>query len=90
MNEAPWRRLLSQIRDVCVVPVIGPELLVGGAAGLSRRIAVGRLESLASPLIKVRGRLKSPLQVPGEAGVSVPAYKNGAPDFRGAVVSVQP
>lgn len=57
MNEAPWTRLLSQIRDACVVLVIGPELLVGGG---------------------------------GEAGVSVPAYKNGAPEIRGAVVSVQP
>lgn len=43
LNEAAWKRLLSQIRDACVVPVIGPELLVGrgGEGGLPRRIAVG-------------------------------------------------
>lgn len=29
LNEAAWKRLLSQIRGACVVPVIGPELLVG-------------------------------------------------------------
>jgi hypothetical protein len=43
LNEAAWKRLLSQIRGACVVPVIGPELLVGRGreGGLPRRIAVG-------------------------------------------------
>lgn len=40
MNEAAWKRLLSQIHDAYVVPVIGPELLVGSGGGLQRRIAV--------------------------------------------------
>ena len=43
LNEAAWTRLLSQIRDADVVPVIRPELLVGGGreGGLPSRIAVG-------------------------------------------------
>jgi hypothetical protein len=41
MNEAAWRRLLSQIRDGMVVPVVGPQLLVGaeGQASLQARVA---------------------------------------------------
>jgi hypothetical protein len=41
MNEAAWRRLLSQIRDGMVVPVVGPQLLVGmdGQAPLQARLA---------------------------------------------------
>lgn len=41
MNEAAWRRLLSQIRDGMVVPVVGPQLLVGtdGLPPLQARLA---------------------------------------------------
>ncbi|NML15895.1 toll/interleukin-1 receptor domain-containing protein [Azohydromonas caseinilytica] len=41
MNEAAWRRLLSQIRDGMVVPVVGPQLLVGrdGEPSLQARVA---------------------------------------------------
>lgn len=41
MNEISWKRLLSQIRDGYVVPVIGSRLLVGedGRESLQRRIA---------------------------------------------------
>lgn len=42
MSEAAWRRLLDQIRDGRVVPVIGPELLVydtSGKQSLQARVA---------------------------------------------------
>ena len=41
MNEAAWRRLLSQIRDGTVVPVVGAQLLVGvgGQLPLQARLA---------------------------------------------------
>ena len=46
MNEASWKRLLSQIRDGYVVPVIGSRLLVGGDGRqpLLRQIAERLLE----------------------------------------------
>ncbi|NMG00796.1 TIR domain-containing protein [Aromatoleum toluolicum] len=41
MNDAAWNRLISQIRDGYVVPVLGPQLLVGpdGRESLQRRVA---------------------------------------------------
>ena len=41
MNEAAWKRLLNLIRDGNVVPVVGPQLLVGGEGrpSLQRNIA---------------------------------------------------
>ncbi|WP_157269661.1 toll/interleukin-1 receptor domain-containing protein [Azohydromonas aeria] len=41
MNEAAWRRLLGQIRDGMVVPVVGAQLLVGagGQPPLQSRVA---------------------------------------------------
>lgn len=41
MTEIDWTRLLSQIRDGSVVPVLGPQLLVSedGASSIQRRVA---------------------------------------------------
>lgn len=41
MNDAAWNRLISQIRDGYVVPVLGPQLLVGpdGRESLQRKVA---------------------------------------------------
>jgi hypothetical protein len=41
MNEASWKRLLKQIRDGYVVPVVGPQLLVAadGRGSLQARVA---------------------------------------------------
>jgi hypothetical protein len=41
MNEAAWKRLLNQIRDGVVIPVVGPQLLVGadGRDSLQGRLA---------------------------------------------------
>lgn len=41
MNDAAWNRLISQIRDGYVVPVLGPQLLVGpdGGESLQRKVA---------------------------------------------------
>ena len=46
MNEASWRRLLSQIRDDNVVAIVGPRLLVGsdGQSSLQAPIAKQLLE----------------------------------------------
>lgn len=45
MNDAAWSRLISQIRDGYVVPVLGPQLLVGpdGQESLQRKVAEGLL-----------------------------------------------
>jgi hypothetical protein len=39
MNEASWKRLLKQIRDGYVVPVVGPQLLTSGDGSLQARVA---------------------------------------------------
>lgn len=35
MNEASWKRLLHQIRDGYVIPVLGSELLVEAEVGVA-------------------------------------------------------
>lgn len=53
MSEAAWRRLLDQIRDGRVVPVIGPELLVYDITGnqsLQARVAEKLLALYNQPL----------------------------------------
>jgi hypothetical protein len=45
MNDAAWNRLISQIRDGYVVPVLGPQLLVGpDGESLQRKVAERLLE----------------------------------------------
>jgi TIR domain len=52
MNEASWRRLLDQIRDGFVVPIVGCRLLVDadGKSSLSRKVAEDLLSAYGQNL----------------------------------------
>src|ERR1700687_2481389 len=55
MNEASWRKLIAEIRENNVVPIIGPRLLVGadGRAPLQEQVAKRLLQDLGMEVADV-------------------------------------